>query len=127
MTDSNGAQMLSHEHSGGENLEVMREAEKYNRFLRNLIRRFSGNPQTALDFGAGIGTFSNSLNIPPGQVHCVEPDVSARQMLARSGHIPHRDLSTVGDASIDYLFTLNVLEHIEDDSAAMCEIFRVKR
>ena len=125
MNNPDNTQALLHDHSGGENLEVMREAEKYNRFLKDLIRGFSGNPETALDFGAGIGTFSNSLDIPPGQVHCVEPDLSARQMLASNGHVPHADLSTVGDASIDYLFTLNVLEHIEDDSAAMGDIFRV--
>lgn len=125
MTDGESTQTLLHAHSGGENLEVMREAEKYNRFLRRLIRRFSDNPESVLDFGAGIGTFSNSLNVPPGQVHCVEPDLSARQMLASKGHIPHDNLSAVEDASINYLFTLNVLEHIEDDSAVMSEIFRV--
>ena len=125
MTGHDDSPYLSHKYSGGENLEVMREAENYNRFLRNLIRRFAGDPRTALDFGAGIGTFSSSLHIPPGQVHCVEPDASARQMLASNGHIPHENLSAVDDAGIDYLFTLNVLEHIEDDAAALLDMYRV--
>jgi SAM-dependent methyltransferase len=112
-------------HFGGENLEVMQEAEKYNRFLRNLIRRYAGDASMALDFGAGIGTFSNSLDIPPGRVHCVEPDPAARELLASKGFLPHADLSELDDACIDYLFSLNVLEHIEDDRGTLADLYRV--
>lgn len=114
-----------HRHSGGENLEVMQEAEKYNRFLRDLIRRYAGDAPIALDFGAGIGTFSDSLDIPADRMHCVEPDAAARQLLASEGFLPHADLSDVDDACVAYLFTLNVLEHIEDDIGALSEMYRV--
>jgi len=114
-----------HQHSGGENLEVMREARKYNRYLRQLIRQHSGDARNALDFGAGIGTFSDSLSLPNEQVYCVEPDESSRAFLARKGHKPYEGLHCLGDAMIDYVFTLNVLEHIEDDAAALAEIYRV--
>ena len=116
-----------HQHSGGENLEVMRDAHNYNRFLKALIRQHSGGARTALDFGAGIGTFSDSVGIAPENIHCVEPDSGARTYLANNGYQTHANLSEVTDSSIDYLFTLNVLEHIDDDSAAMRDIFRVLR
>ena len=125
MTESQDKFPARHRQSGGENLEVMQEAKKYNRFLRDLIRRYAGDAPTALDFGAGIGTFSNSLDIPTGRVHCVEPDAAARELLANEGFLPHADLSDVDDASIAYLFTLNVLEHIEDDIGALAELYRV--
>lgn len=125
MTESQDKFATLRRHSGQENLEVMQEAENYNRFLRNLIRRYAGDASTALDFGAGIGTFSNSLDIPSGQVHCVEPDAAARELLASQGLLPHADLSEVDDACVEYLFTLNVLEHIEDDAGALADLYRV--
>jgi len=114
-----------HQHSGGENLEVMRDAHNYNRFLRKLIRDHAGNAGTALDFGAGIGTFSDSVDLPPERVHCVEPDVASQKHLSAKGFRAHDNLEQVQDSSIDYLFSLNVLEHIEDDAAAMNELYRV--
>ncbi len=125
MTDSQDELAGLHQHTGGENLEVMQEAENYNRFLRSLIRLYAGDAPTALDFGAGIGTFSNSLDIPPGRVHCVEPDAAARELLARKGFLCHADLSDVDDACVAYLFTLNVLEHIEDDIETLAQLYRV--
>jgi len=116
-----------HQHSGGENLEVMRDAHKYNQFLVDLIRRHAGSPQTVLDFGAGIGTFSGSVEIPPDQIHCVEPDIASVKHLSAKGYKAHCDITEIEDASIDYVFTLNVLEHIEDDSAAIAELYRVTR
>jgi len=125
MTDSQDELAGVHRHTGGENLEVMQEAENYNRFLRDLIRLYAGDAPTALDFGAGIGTFSNSLDIPPGRVHCVEPDAAARKLLARKGFLCHADLCDVDDACVAYLFTLNVLEHIENDIETLAELYRV--
>ena len=127
MIDKSNASPTIHEHSGGENLEVMREARKYNQYLRELVQRFCGDAETALDFGAGIGTFSDSVNIPRDRIHCVEPDKGVQLYLASEGFNAHESLAEVADSTIDYLFTLNVLEHIEDDSAILDEIFRVVR
>jgi SAM-dependent methyltransferase len=110
---------------GGENLEVMREAENYNRFLRELVRQHSGGATSALDFGAGLGTFSDSLPIPAEKVTCVETEVHAQAVLRSKGFTVHADLSAVPDQSVPYLFSLNVLEHIDDDAAVASEFFRV--
>ena len=114
-----------HRHSGGENLEAMREAVAYNRYLGRLVRRFGRDAGNALDFGSGIGTFSDCLDLPVASVHCVEPDRGSREALRRRGFEVHADLAEVGAGSIDYLFSFNVLEHIDDDAAALAEIHRV--
>ena len=125
MTDPAIRQETGHQHSGGENLEVMREAKKYNRFLQQLVRRYGDGAETALDFGAGIGTFSGSLDISPRQVHCVEPDPAARIQLRQTGFQTHEQLSELADSSVSFIFSLNVLEHIDDDLAILKEMFRV--
>ena len=125
MTASRFKRPPLHQHSGGENLEVMQEAENYNNYLRQLVRRYSGDTTTALDFGAGIGTFSDSLDLPPQQVRCVEPDAAARELLTGKGFRAHESLTEIDGASVAYVFTLNVLEHIEDDVAILQELYRV--
>ena len=125
MTVLQPEQNVGHQHSGGENLEVMREARNYNHFLKQLIRRFADGAETALDFGAGIGTFSDSLHISNKNVHCVEPDAAARALLIERGFQAHAQLSEIATASVTYVFSLNVLEHIDDDLAILKEFHRV--
>ena len=110
---------------GGENLEVMAEARNYNNYLRMLVRKYAAGANAALDFGAGIGTFSDSLDVPAQRVHCVEPDARSRAVLREKGFNAHADIADLPDASVPYVFTLNVLEHIEDDAAAIAQLYRV--
>ena len=127
MNERSIAAAPDHQHSGGENLEVMRDAHKYNQFLKDLIRNHAGTAQTALDFGAGIGTFSDSVDLPRDQIHCVEPDIASQEHLAANGYVAHDNILEIDSASMDYVFTLNVLEHIEDDAAAIRELYRVTK
>ena len=60
-------------------------------------------------------------------VTCVEPDDHLRQVLAHKGLTAVADIRAVATDSIDYLYTLNVLEHIEDDQGALNELARVLR
>jgi len=114
-------------YEGSENLEVMREAVNYNRFLQDLIRRFALDTTAVLDFGAGVGTFTDSLGMPRDRVACVEPDTNAQAHLASLGFEAHADLSDVVNERFTYIFTLNVLEHIENDRAAVSELYRALR
>ena len=52
-------------------------------------------------------------------VACVEPDASLAGYLAEKGLDVCHDLAQVPDSSIDYLYSLNVLEHIQDDAAVI--------
>ncbi|MEM9401990.1 MAG: methyltransferase domain-containing protein [Pseudomonadota bacterium] len=110
---------------GGENLEVMQDAHKYNAFLRSLIRKHAGDVDNAVDFGSGIGTFSDSLEIDTRQITCVETEPSSLAVLETKGFRTARDLGEIDDDSVSYLFSLNVLEHIEDDAQIAREMYRV--
>ena len=44
---------------------------------------------------------------------------------ASQGFLPHADPSEVDDDCVAYLFSLNVLEHIEDDTGALADLYRV--
>ena len=99
------------------NLEVMEEAERYNRFLLDLVLPLARGKRV-LDFGAGSGTFARHLIAVGVDVTCVEPDP---QLLKDA----RRDTAGLADRSFDLVYSFNVLEHIPDDLAALAELRRV--
>lgn len=107
------------EYSGTENLEVMAEAVNYNAFLMSLIRNEARSGEVLLDFGAGIGTFAKALASDGHQVLCIEPDQRQRERIVQAGLPAFADISCLPDQSVDLLYSLNVLEHIEDDVAVL--------
>lgn len=109
------------EYSGTDNLEVMAEAINYNKFLLTLIFSYAKRGDRIVDFGAGIGTFARELVQNGYRVHCVEPDDKQAQMIAAAGLSVSASLEEVEDESVDYLYSLNVLEHIEDDVTTLRE------
>ncbi len=113
---------MSDPYVGRENLEAMKLARKYNAHLVQLVRNAAPGT-TALDFGAGAGVFSAALRNLGTVVTCVEPDAELRGELRAMGFTAHHGLSEVPAASLEYVFSLNVLEHIEDDTAIMAELF----
>lgn len=104
-------------YSGRDNLEVMREAKKYNEFLLDLILASASKGETMVDFGAGNGTYSLPVAAAGYSVVCVETDPALSLELASKGMTVLNELEQAEDASIDYIYSLNVLEHIEDDGA----------
>ena len=61
MTDPASTVRTQDEYTGVENLEVMREALRYNAFLADLVRNALPASGTIVDFGAGTGTFARAL------------------------------------------------------------------
>lgn len=115
-------------YTGNENLEIMRHAPRYNRALCDLVNGYlPTGARHVLDFGAGIGTFSRCLDDQNLVVNCVEPDPRQRQALNNLGFDAVADIREIADGDMDYIFSLNVLEHIEDDAAACLELFRALR
>ena len=106
-------------YSGADNLEVMHEAKNYNRFLVDLVLAQARAGDCIVDFGAGAGTFALPVSAAGYRVLCIEPDRELAAGLARRGLTVQHDLAAVADASIDYLYSLNVLEHIADDAAVV--------
>lgn len=112
------------EYSGADNLEVMADAINYNQFLVELVLAYVKAGDCILDFGAGIGTFPKRIIEHGHNVCCVEPDPEQASAIAESGLAVYSGLNQIDDDSLDYIYTLNVLEHIEDDHAVLGEIYR---
>lgn len=110
---------MSAPYTGTDNLEIMECAVKYNAFLVDLVMRHAEIGSTTLDFGAGIGTFSEKIRARGVDVQCVEPDIYQSNVLQSKGFTVYRSLDEVADASLSLIYSLNVLEHIEDDASAL--------
>jgi SAM-dependent methyltransferase len=106
-------------YSGTDNLEVMAEAVKYNAFLEQLVRRHIAGSSRVIDFGAGIGTFARPFTREGFDVLAVEPDGDQRARLLESGIPCLADISEVSDQWANAIYSVNVLEHIEDDAAVL--------
>jgi SAM-dependent methyltransferase len=114
-------------YSGVENLEVLADAVNYNRFLIDLITANSEPDARVIDFGAGAGTFAAPLVAAGMRVTCVEPDGGLRLILESKELSAVASLDALDPNTADYVYTLNVLEHIENDVNALRELNRVLR
>src|SRR5712692_4175749 len=102
--------------------------------LRRLIDRTAlapGRALTILNAGAGEGSFSPMLLAIPGAARVVEMDNSYRvSARATSDHRQHAVAASltkipIKSASFDLVLCSEVLEHIDDDAAALDELCRV--
>src|SRR4030095_615576 len=102
-------------YTGIDLLETLQGATNYNSLLLDLILENSQGHSRMLDFGAGTGTFAKLLRTKGIEVVCVEPDTHLAEWLIRDGFLTFNDLNEIPDGSFEFIFTLNVLEHVEDD------------
>jgi len=110
-------------YGGIDNLEVLADATRYNRFLANTVVKAGKECTTAVDFGAGTGLLAAAIRERGLGVACVEPDPRLQRILADQGFEVYADLEAVADESQDFIYSLNVLEHIEDDQEAIAALF----
>jgi SAM-dependent methyltransferase len=109
-------------YTGVDVLETLERATNYNSLLLDLILDSSRGCDRMLDFGAGIGTFAKLLRKKGLDVVCVEPDVPLADGLIHDGFLTFKDLNEVPDGSFEFIFALNVVEHIEDDGGSFCRL-----
>jgi len=102
-------------YTGLDVLESLENATNYNALLVDLILRTADGRRRMLDFGAGIGTLAKLLRNKNVEVVCVEADRYLADLLIRGGFPTFTDLNDVPYGSFEFIFTLNVLEHINDD------------
>ncbi len=107
-------------YSGTKSLEILQEARNYNKFLEDKLIEFVKPEMQALDFGAGIGEFANRVRSHGVDVFCVELDMELQDRLQKNKFITYSSLSEA--QSISRIYSLNVLEHIEDDVSVLCDI-----
>jgi len=91
----------------------------YNASIAAFVRRFGAGAHDVVDFGAGIGTLAVKVRELGLEPLCVEPDEGQRAELVRRGFRTAASLDGVPDESADYIYSSNVLEHIEDDVRAL--------
>ena len=120
MTQQNGEH-----YSGTDNLEIMAEAVNYNRFLISLVAAGAMPGDRILDIGAGIGTFAKIISARGFSVCCMEPDAAQAETIKKAGLKVETSVDRFEDHCFDYIYSLNVLEHIEDDGEAL-RLWRMK-
>lgn len=89
----------------------------YNKWIsRQFVASFQRyGYRTALDFGAGIGSIANLFRQRAGICpYTVEIDQVQADILRKREFFPVESLDDVPEA-VDFIYTSNVLEHIEDD------------
>jgi len=112
-------------YTGHENLLAMKHAHNYHIFLGELIRRFGERAQTVVDFGAGMGAIAECVKPWANELICVEPDKTQLDFLKSAGYKTEKDISHLPSESVDYVYTINVLEHINNDREAIQNIFNI--
>jgi SAM-dependent methyltransferase len=107
-------------------LEAMHEAVRYSEAIFQKLQ--DAMPPAAghvLDFGAGDGLFVDKFLAKGRKVDSVEPDVDLRDHLrGRSGE-SFADVRDAADHRYDFVYTVNVLEHIDAIDATCADLFRV--
>lgn len=98
-------------------------------FLSERMARSDGAPLRILEIGCGTGSNLRMLQTF-GHVEAIEPDAGARQVALdrfdvaiSAGALP--DQLGVADRCYDLIVMLDVLEHIEDDQAALQQVKRL--
>ena len=114
-------------YSGHENLLAMQHAKNYNAYLSDVIRKYGHGYLNIVDFGAGVGALAEQSKNWAGRLICVEPDQKQLDILRASGFETVPDIASLPDSSVDYVYSVNVFEHIENDIGALQDISRVLR
>jgi SAM-dependent methyltransferase len=114
-------------YTGKEELQQQKYLPGYNRFLAGLFSAAATPGGAIIDFGSGIGTIAALVREQTGCTRfvCVELDHENAQVLQSKGFAVVSDAAYCPESSIDLVYSSNVLEHIEDDVAALRAMHRV--
>ena len=116
------------EYSGIRILEAMHEAVRYSQTVHDLIRQ--AQPPAAkkiIEFGTGDGTFIRKFRRENVSVDGVETDARLRRQLEGEGYRMFTDIRDVESESCDFIYTINVLEHIPSLDAEVAQLRRALR
>ena len=104
-------------YAGRLELQQTEALRNYNRFICGLFRKaYQGG--IILDFGAGIGTLADGMS-DLGQIVCIEVDPEQSEVLRAKGYTVLASVDSLEDDSVSFVYSSNVLEHLEDDLGAL--------
>lgn len=115
-------------YSGQRILESMHEAVNYTQAVFDLVQR-ARPPHRGriLEFGAGDGAFAGKFANLGERIDCMEIDAGLREILQASAARVYSDMAQVESAQYDFVYSINVIEHISDRDAALSQLYRVLR
>ena len=119
----------SFHYRGHDVLDLLKGARNYNRWLTGRVIA-AKPPQAAkiVDLGAGRGTFAEMLRARGLGIDCVEPDQENQATLRALGFPVQTTIDEHEAESIDYVYALNVLEHVPEDEELVRAVFsRLRR
>jgi SAM-dependent methyltransferase len=126
---------VSELHYDGHDLEALFELRNYQKWIADRFRPYLRGE--AVEFGAGIGAMSRWFVPMVDRIELVEPseNLVARltERFAGDGGVTvvskslEQYVAGRADASLDAALLVNLLEHIDDDLAALVEIRRILR
>lgn len=102
------------------------------RKVREILEQVTLHPNTALDYGCGVGGWIGLIShlFPDCQISGV--DISDTAIKKANSKYPMHDFSSFNgsrtpytDESFDLIFSYHVLEHVENIEASICEISRL--
>ncbi len=105
----------------------MDDAVVMRRFWLDLVARALPPGGRVLDFGAGRGGFASEVHGLGFSVTCLEPDPAQRALIAARGLPLVSSLDELPPASLDGVYAINVLEHLDDDLLTVAQWRRVLR
>ena len=117
------SEMGSFQYTGLSELKKLESNQKnYNSFI---VSKFMKHSQAVnvVDFGAGIGTLSaiwKNLN-ENVSITCVELDRNQVRIIKERGLVAIESFDP--NLKVDYIFSSNVLEHIEDDQSTLSSFY----
>lgn len=102
----------------------MQDAKNYNEHIINLLLNSLSNKEASvLDFGAGYGFFANMLRERGVKnIDCVEIDEELKEHCEDLDFTVFNDLGHIDEKKCDFIYTLNVLEHIKNDKKVILNL-----
>jgi SAM-dependent methyltransferase/putative flippase GtrA len=113
-------------YAGNRILEAMRSGVRYGEAIfRELRAAVPEDTYTILDFGAGTGFFLEKFHAIGVAVDAVEQDADLQATVRPLAGTVWSDIHNVPNESFDFVYTVNVLEHIFELDEACAHLSRV--
>jgi len=107
---------------GAENLELMENAVRYTSYVGKIVADALPSTGRIVEFGAGSGTQTSHVMSPSDRLTCIEINPDLQAVLRSKGYQAAGSLDDVPTALASAIYSINCLEHIEDDGAALRQI-----
>jgi hypothetical protein len=104
---------------GAENLDLMENAVRYTSYVGRLVSKALPDNGRILEFGAGSGSQTSYVMSPDSRLTCVEINPELQKILQSRGYIPATSLDEIAPLTHTCVYSINCLEHIENDAAAL--------